>query len=361
MPTKSGGAAPQSQERSRTRPASGGGERNRPASVCLRTYHQAMAEDNVIHIGSAPSLRVVPGLGQLSFRGASIGLEEELAAHHERPLRVNHRAFVNELISGTVKPPLTPSQVDALSERSRAALRNGVVGACELRPTLLSLRGSTLSADERLFATMLWHYEEWTAEMAMMAAALGLACAKHVSKAIQSLKPQLNQLASNILGASGLGGRVSKMLSGLLPPMPNWATRALWVPAVQLPRAPLFDLEAIIGRQRSDAVTQTLAGMSRAYGFAVNVGTVSAAPHPPVLGLADGKVRRRLMPPGWDGGPVPGHPDPNAMDRDGVISWRAGCAETCTSGSEGGPGKRTGGNTGTAPRSDPYTAITGTV
>jgi len=45
------------------------------------------------------------------------------------------------------------------------------------------------------------------------------------------------------------------------------------------------------------------------------------------------------------------------MGRDGVISWRAGCAETCTSGSEGGPGKRTGGNTGTAPRSDPYTYL----
>lgn len=45
------------------------------------------------------------------------------------------------------------------------------------------------------------------------------------------------------------------------------------------------------------------------------------------------------------------------MGRGGVISWRAGCAETCTSGSEGGPGKRIGGNTGTAPRSDPYTYI----
>jgi putative transposase len=35
--------------------------------------------------------------------------------------------------------------------------------------------------------------------------------------------------------------------------------------------------------------------------------------------------------------------------------WRAGCAETCTSGSEGGPRKRTGRNPDTAPRPDPYT------
>ena len=37
--------------------------------------------------------------------------------------------------------------------------------------------------------------------------------------------------------------------------------------------------------------------------------------------------------------------------------WRAGCAETCKSGSEGGPRKRTGRNPGTAPRPDPYTYV----
>jgi hypothetical protein len=35
-------------------------------------------------------------------------------------------------------------------------------------------------------------------------------------------------------------------------------------------------------------------------------------------------------------------------------SWRAGCGETRTSGSEGGPGKRTSCEAGTAPWSDPY-------
>ena len=37
--------------------------------------------------------------------------------------------------------------------------------------------------------------------------------------------------------------------------------------------------------------------------------------------------------------------------------WRAGCAETCQSGSEGGPRKRTGRKADTAPRSDPYTYL----
>jgi putative transposase len=33
----------------------------------------------------------------------------------------------------------------------------------------------------------------------------------------------------------------------------------------------------------------------------------------------------------------------------GMNPWRAGCGESCTSGSEGGLGKPTGGNSGTAP------------
>ncbi len=36
-------------------------------------------------------------------------------------------------------------------------------------------------------------------------------------------------------------------------------------------------------------------------------------------------------------------------------TWRAGCAGTRTSGSEGGPGKRTLRKEHTAPRPDPYT------
>ena len=37
--------------------------------------------------------------------------------------------------------------------------------------------------------------------------------------------------------------------------------------------------------------------------------------------------------------------------------WRAGCSESCTSGSEGGPRKPTEGDFGTTPRSDPYTYV----
>jgi transposase InsO family protein len=43
----------------------------------------------------------------------------------------------------------------------------------------------------------------------------------------------------------------------------------------------------------------------------------------------------------------------------GMNPWRAGCGENRTSGSEGGPRKRTEGDLGTAPRSDPYTRLQG--
>lgn len=39
--------------------------------------------------------------------------------------------------------------------------------------------------------------------------------------------------------------------------------------------------------------------------------------------------------------------------------WRARCGENRSAGSEGGPGKRIGGNADTAPRSDPYTKLHG--
>jgi putative transposase len=42
----------------------------------------------------------------------------------------------------------------------------------------------------------------------------------------------------------------------------------------------------------------------------------------------------------------------------GMNLWRAGCVETCKSGSEGGSRKRTGREASTAPRSDPYSNFT---
>src|SRR3954451_21889298 len=61
--------------------------------------------------------------------------------------------------------------------------------------------------------------------------------------------------------------------------------------------------------------------------------------------------------------PLPGHSNSHTMDEPGhrarrytgMNPWRAGCVETRTSGSEGGPRKPTGREADRAPRSDPYT------
>lgn len=64
---------------------------------------------------------------------------------------------------------------------------------------------------------------------------------------------------------------------------------------------------------------------------------------------------------------IPGCSNPHAMDKhriritrtSGMSPWRAGCGENRMSGSEGGPGRPTGGDSGTAPRPDPYTKLPG--
>ncbi len=69
-------------------------------------------------------------------------------------------------------------------------------------------------------------------------------------------------------------------------------------------------------------------------------------------------VRRRAL-------PIPGHQNPDTMDKrnhrtnrtSGMNTWRAGCSESCTSGSEGGPQKPTSRNADRALRSDPYTYV----
>jgi hypothetical protein len=51
--------------------------------------------------------------------------------------------------------------------------------------------------------------------------------------------------------------------------------------------------------------------------------------------------------------PISGRSDRNTVGEHGMIPWRARCVETRTSGSEDGPGRRTEGDLGTTPRSDP--------
>ena len=84
--------------------------------------------------------------------------------------------------------------------------------------------------------------------------------------------------------------------------------------------------------------------------------------------LADSRRTNRDVPAQRDSNcslPIPRRTHSHTMDDDtvritrtnGVTSWRAGCGESRTSGSEGGPERPTDRNVGRALRSDPYTYV----
>jgi hypothetical protein len=62
-------------------------------------------------------------------------------------------------------------------------------------------------------------------------------------------------------------------------------------------------------------------------GSVVNVGTIPAVPSPSSSVLDGGKVRRRLMLPGWDGGPVIVRGRESRLHGEGVQQVRSDDAE----------------------------------
>lgn len=176
-----------------------------------------MHDKNVIRLELRQVQRNIAGVGQCTFRAASIGLEEHLSWHNDHPHRVDHRRFCNELIAGCLQEPeLSAAAIDRLPDRARAALRSGVVAACELDATIRRLRGSPLGADERLFAATMWHYQEWTGRMGELIVGFSLAAGNEISRVIESFRPQIHKLESgisNILRSSGLFARLDRTLA----------------------------------------------------------------------------------------------------------------------------------------------------
>lgn len=148
----------------------------------------------------------------------------DLSEHYERPLRVNYRAFVDQLLAGCIEDPeLTPAEISRLPEPVRARLRNLVADECDMSRALHALRGSHVSADERLFAAAMWHYEEWTTRMGELVVGFSLAVSHDVGRiaadvvkpVIQSWQQRQRELfaplrdrLNGILGASGLSTRL---------------------------------------------------------------------------------------------------------------------------------------------------------
>ena len=110
-----------------------------------------------------------------------------------------------------------------------------------------------------------------------------------------------------------------------------------------------------------------IVGWLRKRHLGLNWGTL----RPPLPAQLGDQRRRDRDVPATRGGdrsiPLPGHSDPHTMGEranritrtSGMNTWRAGCGESRTSGSEGGPGKPTSRKAGRALRSDPYTKLHG--
>jgi hypothetical protein len=89
---------------------------------------------------------------------------------------------------------------------------------------------------------------------------------------------------------------------------PGWAAARTRIMVVRGTSGPV----SVVGREATRKACGVLVARLQGHswspnptnGFRVNVGTIPAAPSPASMMLAVGKARRRLMPPGWDGGLV---------------------------------------------------------
>src|SRR5215207_1758251 len=154
----------------------------------------------------------VPGLGRCELRPASIRIETDLAGAYQRALTAEYRRFVGELIAGClVSPALTAAQVDALPTRTRTRLRVMVVAVCGLDSDVRRLRGSHLSADERVFAAMLWRFERFRTQLGKLAPAYKLMPSPRLD--VDVLRPQLSETQRTLRKLAGVWSPAGGMLA----------------------------------------------------------------------------------------------------------------------------------------------------
>jgi hypothetical protein len=180
------------------------------------------SQQTVISIETTRRVVHIGGLGECRVRGASMALEERLAANCERPLQVSYRHFVNELVAGCVEhPALTACDVDALRAGRRQRLVRAVVASeCDLDQDLRRLRGSCLGPDERVFAAKMWAYQRWMARMAEMVVGFGIAASTELKKLGDAIRPHIREFSdrlgslfpqprTSLLVKAGLGGSLA--------------------------------------------------------------------------------------------------------------------------------------------------------
>lgn len=108
----------------------------------------------------------VRGVGRCVVQAPSWHAELRLDRHLTfRPVRANHRACVDELISACVREPrLSPSAVRTLRPHARRWLRLASLEAVGAASDYRRLGGSHLSANERAYAALRWRADRQRAE-----------------------------------------------------------------------------------------------------------------------------------------------------------------------------------------------------
>jgi len=121
-----------------------------------------MAQTTVLDLTSSEkqlSLRT-SGFESCTVHPPAWNHERALRRFYSRPVRADVHTFVNELLAMSLAPRPRASEVAKLPGHERARLRCAVVSVCKREGDWKALHGSHLSPDERLFALMLWRWEE---------------------------------------------------------------------------------------------------------------------------------------------------------------------------------------------------------
>jgi hypothetical protein len=157
--------------------------------------------------------------------------ELRLARHYRRPWRTSVHAFVDELLTASLGPARSLTEVRALPDADRASLRRAVVAAAGCEREWRSLHGCHLTADERLFAVMYWSWrrrlrnrEQMRAEHATYLATMR----ESVADDIHAKLGLADVMRSSSAVQAALGGAAARAsVAGIVSPTAFGAIKAL--------------------------------------------------------------------------------------------------------------------------------------
>lgn len=153
-----------------------------------------------------------PGFESCTVRAPSWDVHDSLDWYFRHPARVSASTFVTAVIAASLVPARRAHDVARLAERERARLRVAVIAACGREWEWRRLRGSHLTADERLMVVLVWRWREHERLLARL------------RERRSELDAAVETVSGTVVGIQSVGDRAVKsmsMLSKVLNPFPN--------------------------------------------------------------------------------------------------------------------------------------------